>query len=263
MNRIIINADDCGRSQFDDDAIESAIQKGLITSTTVMANMDDLEGAVKLYEKYNDRVSFGVHLNLSEGEPLKPSKAFVDSGFCIDEGGRMIFGFIPDLFAKGPIKAKIKYQYSRLNSDMKGSIYNELKAQILKLRSVGIEISHIDSHNHMHLSPFILPIVCEVAREFNIIKMRHGVSGLGNSLKCLLFKSINAYDSRIMKGFKQTDIFCSVKNFTDMVKDSDKSYEVMCHPGITYAHYPAEMKYLEDNIAEIRKRYQLITYRDI
>lgn len=44
MRQVIINADDCGISQYVDREIERFIQLGKITSTTVMANMDDLEG---------------------------------------------------------------------------------------------------------------------------------------------------------------------------------------------------------------------------
>ena len=42
--KLIINADDCGKNKEVNAAISHFIETGKITSTTVMANMDDLEG---------------------------------------------------------------------------------------------------------------------------------------------------------------------------------------------------------------------------
>lgn len=263
MSKVIINADDCGRSIEDDIAIESAILKGVITSTTVMANLYDLDGAVNLFNKYNSQVSFGAHLNLSEGKPLTAVKPLLDCGFCTEENGEIEFGFLNDFNSRGAVKAKLKFQYMPLNNEAKKCIYYELEAQIQKLLDSGIKISHIDSHNHMHMSPSILPIVCQLAKEYGITTMRHGINQNGYSLKSIFFRMINAYDATVMRNMKQTDVFCSVNHFERMVKNDHRTYEVMCHPGITFGHYPAEMKWLACNISKIREEYQLITYRDI
>ena len=50
--KLIINADDCGKSKEVNAAIAKFIEAGKITSTTVMANMDDLEGAARLFRQY-------------------------------------------------------------------------------------------------------------------------------------------------------------------------------------------------------------------
>ena len=91
MKKIIINADDLGMSGTVNREIESCIQKGLITSTTIMANMPDFDGARKLYDTYNEAVSFGWHINLTEGEPLTKSQALLDFGYFVEtkDGVRM------------------------------------------------------------------------------------------------------------------------------------------------------------------------------
>ena len=81
MERYIINADDCGKSVIVNKAIEASIINGLITSTTVMANMDDFAGAVRLFQEYGSRISFGWHINLTEGEPLSSSQLLLDNGY--------------------------------------------------------------------------------------------------------------------------------------------------------------------------------------
>ena len=56
--RFIINADDCGYSAHVNEHIRAAIALGRISSTTIMANMGDFEGAVKMYHELHDRASF-------------------------------------------------------------------------------------------------------------------------------------------------------------------------------------------------------------
>lgn len=263
MNRLVINADDCGRSVHDNLKIEEAINKGLITSTTVMANMGDLEGAVRLYEKYKDQISFGIHLNLSEGEPLVWSDIYSKTGFCVEHNGKMVFGYCVDEYKISPAAAKKKYQFTPLNREMKTTIYNELKQQIERVQSTGIDISHIDSHSHMHLSPFILPIVCELAKEYKLTKMRHSRNRLGYSVKSWVYRALNIYQNYKMRGLQRTDVFCSALEYDSIMKDDGLTYELMCHPGITFGHFPEEMNYLEKNIERFRDTCKLITYREI
>ena len=51
-------------------------------------------------------------------------------------------------------------------------IYLEFKAQILKVKKAGIRISHFDSHEHIHHSPFIYRILKKLGDEFGINKIR-------------------------------------------------------------------------------------------
>ena len=95
MNAVIINADDCGINKEVDAEIERFIQLGKITSTTVMANMDDLEGAKNLYDLYKDNISFGVHVNLTNGEPLTKSQALLDYGYYKEEDGKVLLNGYP------------------------------------------------------------------------------------------------------------------------------------------------------------------------
>ena len=249
MNSIIINADDCGMSVSVNSAIDSAIAKGLITSTTVMANMDDFDGAVNLYNKWKDKISFGVHINITEGYPLMPSKIMAESGFCISQGDNMVFN-------------NLHYLYKYPSKALKESIYLEIKAQIEKILDSGIKISHIDSHRHMHLAPFILPIVCYISREFGITKMRQSRNRLGFSLRDLKDRGLNVYRNFIMKDIKKTDVFCSVAEFSSVMKNDNKIYELMCHPGHPNQRYIDEMNYLEKSAFEWKK-FQMINYYDI
>ncbi len=48
----------------------------------------------------------------------------------------------------------------------------ELEAQVQKVAAAGIRITHLDSHQHMHIVPGILPIVIDIAKQFDIKAIR-------------------------------------------------------------------------------------------
>ena len=89
--KFIVNADDCGYSVHVDEHIYKAIALGRVSSTTVMANMADFEGAVKMYAELHGKASFGMHFNLIEGEPLLKNQEQLDYGFYKTENGKVIF----------------------------------------------------------------------------------------------------------------------------------------------------------------------------
>jgi len=54
----------------------------------------------------------------------------------------------------------------------KQDIRAELKEQIERIRGEGLEITHLDSHEHVHVFPGILEVVSELAREYGIPYVR-------------------------------------------------------------------------------------------
>lgn len=223
-NRIIINADDCGRSKTIDAAIEDCIQLGCITSTTVMANMDDFEGAVGLYNTYKDSVSFGCHLNLTQGQPLLNSQILQDIGFTTvnDNGVIELNG--------------MRLRNGRIPKAAKVAVFEELEAQIQKVLDSGIAISHIDSHHHIHNGFSILPIVVKAAKKYNISKIRILRNYLPFSYSLLARKAWRIYLGYLYQGVKTTEWFSSPKEFYKLTKSGqvlkkNTTIELMCHPG--------------------------------
>ena len=71
MKRMIVNADDFGFSEAVNHGILKAMQEGIVTSTSIMANMPGFAHAVQLYHEYPDMdMAVGVHLNLTCYRPL-------------------------------------------------------------------------------------------------------------------------------------------------------------------------------------------------
>lgn len=60
MKRMIVNADDFGFSEAVNHGILKAMQEGIVTSTSIMANMPGFAHAVQLYHEHPD-MAVGVH----------------------------------------------------------------------------------------------------------------------------------------------------------------------------------------------------------
>jgi len=160
--RIIINADDCGYNEFVNEHIKAAINKGKVSSTTIMANMEGVDGAFALYEEFHNKVSFGVHLNITEGSPILKSKLLIDKGFYHVVDGEIFFD---------PIKAE-SYRFKTMPQNMRDEVYKEFRAQIEALIKGGVKISHIDSHHHIHTSVSMMGIVKQLSDDYGIKKIR-------------------------------------------------------------------------------------------
>ena len=224
--RIIINADDCGLSEIVDKEIEYCIRHGLISSTTIMANMDDFEGARRLYDTYGNAVSFGWHMNLTEGEPLTKSQALLDYGYFVEEGGKVRMN--------GMAFWKRMHFPKTIQEDIK----KELRAQIGKIRDCGIVVSHADGHQHIHTSTALLLVVPPLLQELKIDKcrrMRNCVSSpIGRTLRQL---SMIGYK---WQGIRMPDAFAPLRDYlaNPKIYGGEGFLELMVHPGVSEAVNP-------------------------
>ncbi len=154
---LIINADDFGLCEGVNNGIAQAHTKGVLTSTTLMANMPLAADAVKIAKEFPN-LGVGIHLNLTDGSPL--SKEPVVS-LLVDGKGQ--FKFKPNELAK---KSILGFRFRK-------AIKTELSAQVQWAVEMGIKPTHLDSHKHIHSFPVIYPIVCSIARQFNIRAIRY------------------------------------------------------------------------------------------
>lgn len=147
MKKIIINADDFGYSKSNNLAIQKGAQTGVITSTSLMANMDGFEHAV------NDVLpslpaDVGVHLNIIEGKSLTNQSMLCDkNGNFNNSYGALILKSLDNEFLK--------------------QVETEFRAQIEKILQY-TKVSHIDSHVHTHAIPAIFNKTTELAKEYDI-----------------------------------------------------------------------------------------------
>ena len=157
MKQLIVNADDFGLHPLINAGIIKGHQEGFITSTSLMPSAPCWQEAVRL-AKENPRLGIGVHLTLVGGVPSVLPKEQVSS--LLDDDGL----FLPDYVAF----AKRYYSGAVKRSELEA----ELRAQLERALSCGVNITHIDSHQHTHVLPGINSLVLKLSNEYNIIRVR-------------------------------------------------------------------------------------------
>jgi len=156
MKRVIVNADDYGLARGVNEGIILAHRQGILTSASLMANTPGFEQAVEL-AKQNANLGVGVHLNILRGVPLSPAQEIRS---LLSEEGR----FCPDLFRL--------YRRLKLRKISLAEVEKEMRAQIEKVLTAGIEASHLDSEKHVHLLKPLLRIVLRLGKEYRIPRIR-------------------------------------------------------------------------------------------
>jgi hopanoid biosynthesis associated protein HpnK len=154
--RLIVNADDFGLSSAVNEGIVEAHRRGIVTSTSIMANGPAFEHAVEL-ARATPTLDLGVHLTLTEEKPLSdPSR--VTS--LVDGDGRLhrhVSSFLRNRFG-----GRVRLDEVRL----------ELDAQITRVFERGLPVSHLDGHQHVHMMPGVSGIVARLAEKHGIRAVR-------------------------------------------------------------------------------------------
>lgn len=129
----------------------------------------------------------------------------------------------------------------------------ELEKQIARVSNSGITVSHLDSHQHLHMLPKIWKITVELAKKFNIPAIRFpkervsvGLSMLMDGARIIRFFEMLALNCFCKSGRHmqrlRTDHFTGFlfggelnkRNLLKVLKNlpSSGTCELMCHPGI-------------------------------
>lgn len=159
MRRLIINADDFGLTPGVNRAVVEARQHGVLTSTTLMANSLAFEQAVG-FAKSDPSWSVGCHVVLLDGAPLVDP---VRLGTLVAPGNR-------NIFRDGVSGFALRALAGRIDSDQ---VEEETTAQIRKLQSHGIDVSHVDTHKHTHMFPAALTGILRAARTCGVSAIRN------------------------------------------------------------------------------------------
>lgn len=160
MRRLIVNADDFGFTAGINRAIIEAHTRGIVTSSTLMANARAFEDAVTL-AKTVPRLSVGCHVVLIDGEPVLDAEQL--PSITSANSGRVQFRDGLKLFAARALAARMDAS----------EIENEANAQIRKIQTAGIQVSHLDTHKHTHLFPEVLRPLLRAARACGVRAMRN------------------------------------------------------------------------------------------
>jgi hopanoid biosynthesis associated protein HpnK len=153
---LVINADDLGLTVGVNNGIFDAHDHGVLTSASLFANGRATGDAIA---RALQRPSLGVgcHLTLVDGQPILPP-AHVPS--LIEDDGQLRRSWKP--FIVSCLLGRVSL----------AEVERELTAQIDRIRSAGVTLTHLDAHKHVHAYPPIFAIVTRLAERFRIPVVR-------------------------------------------------------------------------------------------
>ncbi len=153
---LVINADDLGLTVGVNDGIFDAHDHGVLTSASIFANAPATSNALARAQR-RPSLGVGCHLTLVDGRPTLPP-ARVPS--LIEDDGRFPRSWKP--FIVSCLLGRVSLAEVEL----------ELTAQIDRIRSAGLTLTHLDAHKHVHAYPPIFSIVTRLAKRFQIPVVR-------------------------------------------------------------------------------------------
>jgi chitin disaccharide deacetylase len=154
--RLVINADDFGRSADINAAVLQAHTDGVLTAASLMVGEESFDEAVEIARKYPS-LGVGLHLTLLCGRSVLPPQqipGLVNSNRC---------------FTNCPVTAGMRYFFL---PGLRRQIEAELEAQFEKFFATGLPLDHVNGHLHFHLHPTVLRIITANARRWNLRHVR-------------------------------------------------------------------------------------------
>jgi predicted glycoside hydrolase/deacetylase ChbG (UPF0249 family) len=120
-----------------------------VTSASILANGPALKGALQEVRSIpQKKVSWGIHLNLSEGTPLS-------------SGLNLLTGQDGSLLGKAETHRLLS---NPGNPELEKQVAQEIETQIQVLRKAGVRVSHLDGHQHVHVFRAAIRAVVRAAR---------------------------------------------------------------------------------------------------
>jgi predicted glycoside hydrolase/deacetylase ChbG (UPF0249 family) len=151
---LIINADDLGMSHSENDASFTALDQKLVTAATAMVPAPWF-GEVAAYAKAHPDADLGLHLTVTaewqtfRWGPVTPRN------------------LVPSLVGPdGNFYATTEefVQHAKVNE-----VETEIRAQIERAKSMGLDPTHLDGHMHaLYATPQLFAVLRKVAREYRL-----------------------------------------------------------------------------------------------
>ncbi|MBI3262103.1 MAG: ChbG/HpnK family deacetylase [Acidobacteria bacterium] len=156
LRRVVINADDLGLTRGVNRGIFDAHDWGVLTSASLFAGAPATADAVAGI-RHRPSLGVGCHLTLVDGQPTLPPDRLPT---LVAGDGRFRRSWKP--FIVACLAGRVSC----------GEVERELTAQIDKIRSEGIHVTHLDAHTHVHAFPPVFGIVARLAKRFDIPVVR-------------------------------------------------------------------------------------------
>lgn len=219
MSRLIVTADDVGLHPGMTEGAIRAHREGIVTACSIVANGRAFDDAVTRLRDA-PALQVGVHLTLVEEQPLT----------------RMTFPrsyrtFVPMYLARMIPMPEVEA---------------ECRAQIEKVLGTGLRVTHLNSHQHLHMLPRLFELTMRLADEYSIeyvriVNDRGGRAGLARRAAVSLLSRLGRAAHR---PGRTNDITIGVleaghiKDVAPLLAHVEGVTELVTHPGIGVDAYP-------------------------
>ena len=260
MKEIITNADQFGLTRGINKGIIEALEKGVVTTTTLIHSGYDVDYAID-YARQN-RTNAGVHLNLTFGRPIASAASSVAAA-----GNFMT--------RKELLKACL------LNKIEKEDVIREFEAQITYFAEQGVNITHIDTHQHIQTLSPIFEAAAFLAKKYGFWlrlpketiffrKLNSAKNLFFLTKKIIISKQCSTLRKKLRKaGVRTPDKFLSPFGFIPRPVEFTKQHflimlehtvdgmnEIMAHPGYIDADFDDFSSWKE------QREQELLVYLD-
>jgi len=228
--RLVVHADDFGLAPGINQAIQEGLVSGSITSASILLGGPHA-GPAMAWAAAHPEYDYGVHLNLTQGRPILPAGKVPS---LVDRDGRF----------PGLDRFLVRFLSGRIRTHQ---VRAEWRAQIEAVHRAGVMVSHLDSHQHVHLLPRLFrKTALRLARHENVPlrvmdgPVRHGVRGpdirgIMLSLATRVCASRDGRDAFSAHGFgtslMRRPTVGNVRSLLARARPG-RTYEMVVHPGV-------------------------------
>jgi len=282
VRRLIVNADDFGLTSGVNRGIVEAHEHGIVTSATLMACGSKFQEAVD-WAARSPQLSVGCHVFLVDASPVLHLRQ-VSSLTTADSGAPK---FRDSLISFAGLAMTGRFDEDQIEA--------EITAQIRKLQTAGIRVSHLDSHKHTDMFPVVFRPMLRAARVCGVPAVRNPVepllfAGTKNWKRRFQLGILRSFRTSFRKALHESGITTpdgcigivatgglTLDTFRQLIKSlPEGTWEFVTHPGYNDAELDAirtRLRHSRENELAIltspetkellqREQIELISYRE-
>ena len=222
--RLIVNADDLGRTDGVNRGILEAHRRGIVTSATLMVNYPAAD-AVPAIARDNPGLGIGLHVQLTGGPSALPAERLQS---MVDASGRL------------PSKPE------GLRDPDPAEVLAEARAQLARFqRILGRLPTHFDSHHHSHRQPVVLEALITLAWETGL-PVRNASPAVGERLRREGVPTTEAFIDEFYEDKTRIEDLVRILGSLGL-----GTTELMCHPAMVDEELRSSSGYAEPRAREL------------
>ena len=226
VKRLIVNADDFGRTAGVNAGALQAHKCGIVTSATVMVLEKAAARGIREAAERAPRLSLGLHFALTGGgRPASPARD------------------LPVLAPGGRFRRRREDLPSEIPA---AEVRRELEAQIGVFQVLARKPpSHLDSHHHVALHPSVAPVFAAVARERSLPTR----APTDECRRVLRAAGVRTPDVFVDRFYAKGVSVATLEEILDQLAEGTS--ELMCHPGFADRELEESSTYSQEREREI------------